>query len=227
MAPNRSQNIPAKYKNTFFTNSKTPIEKSFSGRKHWKNVEKLKKGSKGSTINEKIVRNTQLAKFSLEYNQTWLLATKGTCQFQFLELVQFANPQIHLFEDKNGVIDSKNPVYILFWNQGNYIMGHLWVHTDHNQDHKYPYYGQPVIINIYDQTMISLESCSIYYNRVWIACFCMGGQPGYPLPTDTSSPEKLLFFVTLKINLQIDHLKCPLVHITHWHYQFYQLSLQT
>ena len=117
-------------------------------------------------MNEKTVRNTQLAKISLEYNQTWLLATKGTCQFQFLELVQFANPQIHLFEDKNRFIDSKDPVSILLWNQGNHMMGHLWVQTDHNQDHKYPDYGQPVTMNIYEQTMISLESCSICYDRV-------------------------------------------------------------
>ena len=57
-------------------------------------------------------------------------------------------------------------------------MGHLWIQTDHNLDHKRPDYDQPVTINMYDQSMISLESCSIYCDRVCSGCFCMGGQPG-------------------------------------------------
>ena len=28
-------------------------------------------------------------------------------------------------------------------------MGHLWIQTDHNQDHKCPDYGQPEIIHVY------------------------------------------------------------------------------
>ena len=75
---------------------------------------------------------------------------------------QFENPQIHQFEDKNGFIDSKDPVSILLSTQGNHIMGHLWIQTDHNLDHECLDYGQLVTINMYDQTMISLESCSIY-----------------------------------------------------------------
>ena len=31
---------------------------------------------------------------------------------------------------------------------------------------------------VHDLNMVSLESCSIYYDRVWSACFCMGCQPG-------------------------------------------------
>ena len=45
-------------------------------------------------------------------------------------------------------------------------MGDLWIQTDHNLGHECPDYGQPAIIRMYDQTMISLESCSIYYDRV-------------------------------------------------------------
>ena len=75
-------------------------------------------------------------------------------------------PPIHHIADKNGFIDSKNPVFILSWNQGNHNMGHLWIQADHNLDHKCPDYGQLETINMYDQTVISLESCSIYYGRV-------------------------------------------------------------
>ena len=57
-------------------------------------------------------------------------------------------------------------------------MGHWWIQTDHNLDHKCPDYDQPLTINMYEQTMLSLESCFMYYDRVRSACFCMGGQPG-------------------------------------------------
>ena len=116
---------------------------------------KLKEGSKGSTTVGKTLRNTQLARICFDYKQIWLFATKGTCQFQFRELFQFATPQIDHIADKNGFIDSKNPVSILSLNQGN-----------HNMGNKCPDYGQRVTINMYDQTMISLESCSMYYDRV-------------------------------------------------------------
>ena len=60
----------------------------------------------------------------------------------------------------------KNPVYILSWKYSKHIMDHLWNQTDHNLDQKSPDYGQPVTINMCDQTITSLESCSIYYDRV-------------------------------------------------------------
>ena len=106
--------------------------------KVWK---KLKEDSKSSTTVGKIVRNTQLARIRFEYKQTYLFEKRGTCQFQFWELFQFANPQIHQFED-NGFIDSKNPVSVSSRNQGNHFIGHLWIQTDHNRDHKCPDYGQ-------------------------------------------------------------------------------------
>ena len=106
-------------------------------------------------------------------------------------------PQIHHIANKNGFIASKNVVSISSLNQGNHNMGHLWINTDHNLDHKGPDYGQPVTINMYDQTMISLESCCIYYGRVWLACFCMGGQPGYP----SAFAQQLLPFSGMKILL--------------------------
>ena len=83
-----------------------------------------------------------------------------------IQQFQFENPQMQQFEDKNDFIDPKDPVSLLSWNQDNHIMGHLWIQTDDNLDHKYPDYGQRVTINMYDQSMISLESCSIYYGRV-------------------------------------------------------------
>ena len=64
---------------------------------------------------------------------------------------------MHQFENKNGFTDSKDPASILWWNQGNHIIGHLWIQIDHNQDHNFPDYGQPVTINMYDQTMIMTE----------------------------------------------------------------------
>ena len=108
----------------------------------------------------------QLATMCLEYKQTCLLAKRGNCQFLFGELFHFANPQIQKFLHKNGFIDSKNLFSILSWNQGNHIMGHIWIQTDLNLDHKCPDYGEPVTMNMYGQTMISLESCSIYYDKV-------------------------------------------------------------
>ena len=59
----------------------------------------------------------------------------------------------------------KNPVSILSWNQGDHNMGHSRIQTDHNLDHKFPDYGQPANVNMYDQTMVSLESCFMYYDR--------------------------------------------------------------
>ena len=89
-----------------------------------------------------------------------------------IQQFQFENPQMHQFEDKNGFIDSKDPVYILLWSECNLIMGDLWIQTDHNLDHKCPDNGPLITTNMYDQTMISLESCCIYYGRLWSACFC-------------------------------------------------------
>ena len=54
--------------------------------------EKLKENSKGFTIVVKTMRNMQLVIICFEYKQTWLFATKSTCQFQFWELFQFATP---------------------------------------------------------------------------------------------------------------------------------------
>ena len=34
-------------------------------------------------------------------------------------------------------------------------------------------------MKMYDQTMISLEPCPIYYGSAWSACFCMGRDPRY------------------------------------------------
>ena len=121
-----------------------------------------------------------------------LRAKEGTCQFQFGELFQFANTLIHQFQDINGLIDSKNLVYILSWNQGNHIMGHLWIQADHHLDHKCSDYDQPVTINMYDQTMISLESCSIYYGWVWSICFCIVGQPGFAQKKTDSSMLRIM-----------------------------------
>ena len=59
-------------------------------------------------------------------------------------------------------MDSKNPIFIVSWTQGDHIMGHLWIQTDNNLDHKFPGYDQTLIMNMYGQTMISLESCSIF-----------------------------------------------------------------
>ena len=115
----------------------------------------------------------------------WRLTRVGCVQqtahvnFSFGNCFSLQRPQIHHIADKNGFIDWKNPVSISSLNQGKHNMGHLWIQTDHNLNHKCPDYGQPVTINMYDQTMISLESCSMYYDRVWPVCFCMGGQPGY------------------------------------------------
>ena len=103
------------------------------------------------------MRNTQLTGICFDYKQIWLLATKDTRQFQFGNCFCLQRPQRRHIADKNGFIDSKNPVSILSMNQGNHNMGHLWIQTDHNLDHKCPDYGQPVTINMYDQTMISLE----------------------------------------------------------------------
>ena len=117
------------------------------------------------------------------------LRLKAHVNFSFGNCFSLQRPQIHHIADKNGFIDSKSPVSISLLNQGNHNMGYLWIQTDHNLDHKPPDYGQPVTINMYDQTTISLESCSIYYGRVWSACFCMGGQPGIFRSLNGSSDE--------------------------------------
>ena len=88
---------------------------------------------------------TNMAAFEKRQTSISVLGTVSVCK-----------PQIHQFEDKSGFID-KNLVFILSRNQGNHIMDHLWIQTDHNLDHKCPDYCQPVTINVYDQTMISLE----------------------------------------------------------------------
>ena len=56
-------------------------------------------------------------------------------------------------------------------NHSNHHMGNLWIQTYYNMDENCPDHCQPVTINIYGQSMISLESCSIQYGRVWLACF--------------------------------------------------------
>ena len=100
-------------------------------------------------------------------------------------MFQFANPQIHQFEDKNGFLDSKDPVSILLWNQGNHIMRHLWIQTDHNQDHNCPDYGQPVTIDMYDQTMISLESVWFIITEHYQPVFVWEVNPGGHFPSSS------------------------------------------
>ena len=81
VALNGSQNYPAKkQKKIFLTDSKSPLEKNFNGRKIKKVWIKVEKSSKGSTIVGKTVRNTQLVRICLDYKQTWLFAIKGTSQ---------------------------------------------------------------------------------------------------------------------------------------------------
>ena len=106
------------------------------------------------------------------------LRQKTHVNFCFGNCFSLQLPQIHHIAGKNGFRDSKNPVSISSLNQGNHNMGRLWIQTDHNLGHKSSDYGQPVTINMYDQTMISLESRCMYYDRVWPACFCVWGQPG-------------------------------------------------
>ena len=89
-------------------------------------------------------------------------------------------------------------------------MGHLWIQTEHNLDHKCPDYGQPLTINMYDQTMISLESCSIHYGRVWSACFCMIGQAVFSKLDSTLQNNNDLFLLSYggsKVNYVIQFLK--------------------
>ena len=83
-------------------------------------------------------------------------------RIQFWEVFQVAGLQVHNIAGKNGFIDSKNSVSILSWNQGNHNMGHLWLQTDHNLDHKCPDYGEPVKINMYDQTDYDQPGIMIY-----------------------------------------------------------------
>ena len=122
---------------------------NFNGKKHWKSVEKIEGGFR-------------------RIHYSWKNCEKHAISYNVFRIqqFQFENPQIHQFEDKNGFQDSKDPISILLWSQGNHIMGHLCIQTDHNLDHKCPDYGQRVTINMCDQTMISLESCSFYYGRV-------------------------------------------------------------
>ena len=90
----------------------------------------------------------------------------STCRIQFWEMFQFANPQIHQLEVKKWFYRLKKSGFYFIVESGNHNMGHLWLQNDPNLDHKCPDYGQPVTINMYDQTMVGLESCSIYYDRV-------------------------------------------------------------
>ena len=77
------------------------------------------------------------------------------------------NKQKNTKKEKTVFIDSKNTVFTVSRNQGNkHIMGYLWKWTDYNLDYKCPDYDRPATIDIYDQTMISLESNSVYYDRV-------------------------------------------------------------
>ena len=84
------------------------------------------------------------------------LRQKTHVNFSFRNCFSLQLPQIHHIAGKNGFIDSKNPVSISSLNQGNHNMGHLWIQTDYNLDHKCPDYGQPVTINMCDQTGIML-----------------------------------------------------------------------
>ena len=167
--------------------------------KLWK---KNKEGSKISTIVGRTARNT-IGWNMFRIQQTWLLASERGMSISVLGMVSVCKPQIHQFEDKSGFTDSKNPVSILSWNQGNHIMSHLWIQTDHNLHHKCPDDGPCAIINMYHQIMISLESCCIYYGRVWSACFCMEGQPRISY---TSRTELL----TLKFNCRVSVWRCAL-----------------
>ena len=89
----------------------------------------------------------------------------GICHVQFWELFPVAGAQYITLQTRMVVWTQKNLVSLLSWNQGNHNMGHLWIQIDHNLDHKCPDHGQPVTRNMNDQTMISLESCSMYYDR--------------------------------------------------------------
>ena len=115
------------------------------------------------------MRNTQLARIWFKYKQTWLQVN-----FSFRNCFRLQIPKYIIFRTIT-VSQCQKIRYAptLSWNQGNHIMGHLWNKTDHNLDHEYPDYGQAVTINMYDQSMINPESCSIYYDRIWSACFCM------------------------------------------------------
>ena len=152
--------------------------------------------------------------FFIEVNPGWLFAKNAHVNFSFGNCFSLQRPQIHHIADKNGFIDSKNLVSISLLNQGNHNMGHLWIQTDHNLDHKCPNYGQPSTIDMYDQTMISLESCSIYYGRVWSACFCMGGQPEWsiPLVVHRSTCSESSYGIVLVLTLRMLKLSKYKVH---------------
>ena len=126
-----------------------------SSEKVWK---EHKDGSKGSTrVAKKTVRNTELTRICFEYKQTWLVAKRGTGKFSVLGGVSVCKPPMHHFQDKNGFIDSKNPLFIVLWNQGSHIIGYLWIQTDHNLDHKFPHCDQPgSMLYLSWQSMISL-----------------------------------------------------------------------
>ena len=66
-----------------------------------------------------------------------LQKTKSLFEFGSSQFMSFAGPQAHHIADKKSFIDSKNPVSILSWNQGNHNLGHLWIQTDHNLDHNF------------------------------------------------------------------------------------------
>ena len=79
-------------------------------RKVW---EKLKENSKGFTIVGKTVRNTHLVRICIEYKQTWLFATKDTCQFEFWELFQFAPPDTSHCQQKRFYRLKKSGFYFI------------------------------------------------------------------------------------------------------------------
>ena len=92
--------------------------------------------------------------------------TRGHMSYSVSGSVLGCRPPVYHISYKNSFLDSKYLVSILPWIQGNHNLGHLWNQIDHNLDHKCPDYRQPVTINIYDQIIISLESCFMYYDRV-------------------------------------------------------------
>ena len=114
------------------------ISQNINGRKHWKKEKKLKEGSEGSTIVGRTVRNTQLVKIGFEYNSFSL-----------------KTPNYINLETKT-VFRTQKIKLLFLWSQGNQFLGHLWIQTHHNLDHKCSDYGQRVTKNMCDQTLTNL-----------------------------------------------------------------------
>ena len=121
-------------------------------------MEKTERGFKRIHYSWKNWETRDWLEFISNTNKHAYLRQEAHVSFSFGDCFSLQTPQIHQFEDKNGFINSKNPVSISLWNLGNPIKGYLSIQTDHNEDHKCPDYGQLVTINMYDQSMISLFS---------------------------------------------------------------------